>query len=99
MERPKTASERRRRQTSRWFDCRTHRCAGAKRLQGIRSDPRRTRGDGRRHQGFQGRHDLGDRTMSRPDTPFPRHWLYYIALKILLVAGAIALVLKLYGMW
>ena len=26
--------------------------------------------------------------MSRPDTPFPRHWLYYIALKILLIAGA-----------
>jgi hypothetical protein len=35
--------------------------------------------------------------MSRPDTPFPRHWLYYIALKILLLAGAVAL--KLYGMW
>jgi hypothetical protein len=32
--------------------------------------------------------------MSRPDTPFPRHWLYQ-ALKILLIAGAVALVLKL----
>jgi hypothetical protein len=37
--------------------------------------------------------------MSRPDTPFPRHWLYYIVLKIALLAGAVALVLKLYGMW
>ncbi len=37
--------------------------------------------------------------MKRPDTPFPRHWLYYIALKILLLCAAVALVLKLYGMW
>ncbi len=37
--------------------------------------------------------------MSRPDTPFPKHWLYYIVLKILLIAAAVALVLKLYGMW
>lgn len=37
--------------------------------------------------------------MKRPDTPFPRHWTYYIALKIALLAGAVALVLKLYGMW
>lgn len=37
--------------------------------------------------------------MSRPDTAFPRHWLCYIALKILLIAGAVALVLKLYGRW
>ncbi len=37
--------------------------------------------------------------MSRPDTPFPKHWLYYIVLKILLIAAAIALALKLYGMW
>lgn len=30
--------------------------------------------------------------MKKPDTPFPRHWLYYIALKlvVLLVAAAIA---------
>jgi len=42
---------------------------------------------------------LGDCAMSRPDSPFPKHWLYYIALKILLIAGAVALVLRLYGMW
>lgn len=37
--------------------------------------------------------------MKRPDTPFPRHWLYYIVLKILLLAAAVAIALKLYGMW
>ena len=37
--------------------------------------------------------------MKRPDTPFPRHWLYYIAIKILLIVGAVALALKLYGVW
>jgi hypothetical protein len=42
---------------------------------------------------------MGDRLMTKPDTPFPKHWLYYIALKIVLIAGAVALALKLYGMW
>jgi len=37
--------------------------------------------------------------MTRPDTPFPKHWLYYIALKIVVIAAALALVLKYYGMW
>ena len=35
--------------------------------------------------------------MSKPDTPFPKHWIYYIAIKWLLIAGAIALALKLIG--
>ncbi len=37
--------------------------------------------------------------MKRPDTPFPRHWLYYIVLKVVIIAAAVAVVLKLYGMW
>lgn len=37
--------------------------------------------------------------MKRPDTPFPRHWLYYIALKIAIIAAAVALVLKYYEFW
>lgn len=37
--------------------------------------------------------------MKRPETPFPRHWLYYIALKLVLIAVAVAVVLKLYGFW
>ncbi|CCD83819.1 conserved protein of unknown function [Bradyrhizobium sp. ORS 285] len=37
--------------------------------------------------------------MKRPDTPFPRHWLYYIVIKLAVIAGAVALVTKLYGTW
>jgi hypothetical protein len=33
--------------------------------------------------------------MKKPDTPFPRHWLYYIAIKFLVLAGAAALALTL----
>ena len=29
--------------------------------------------------------------MKRPDTPFPRHWLYYITLKIAVIAAAIVI--------
>ncbi len=32
--------------------------------------------------------------MNPPDTPFPKHWLHYVALK----TGAVALALKLQGM-
>ncbi len=37
--------------------------------------------------------------MKKPDTPFPRHWLYYIALKIVVIAVALALALKYYDFW
>jgi hypothetical protein len=42
---------------------------------------------------------MGDRAMSRPDTPFPKHWRYYIMLKWLVIAAAIALALKLFGVF
>ena len=42
---------------------------------------------------------LGDPAMEKPDTPFPRHWLYYIAIKLMLLAGAVVLVLRLYDVW
>lgn len=29
--------------------------------------------------------------MTKPDTPFPRHWLYYIVLKWAVIAAAILL--------
>lgn len=35
----------------------------------------------------------------KPDTPFPQRWMYYIAIKWLLIAGAIALATKLVGYW
>ena len=31
--------------------------------------------------------------MDKPNTPFPRHWLYYIALKYVVIAAAILLAL------
>jgi hypothetical protein len=37
--------------------------------------------------------------MKRPDTPFPRHWRYYIALKLIVIVAAIALVTRYYGLW
>jgi hypothetical protein len=35
--------------------------------------------------------------MSRPDTPFPKHWRYYIVLKWAVIAAAIVLALTLLG--
>lgn len=37
--------------------------------------------------------------MTKPDTPFPKHWLYYIVLKIALLAVAVALTTKYFGLW
>jgi uncharacterized membrane protein len=31
--------------------------------------------------------------IDRPDTPFPRHWLYYIALKYAVLAAAVVVAL------
>ena len=36
--------------------------------------------------------------MEKPDTPFPRHWLYYIVLKLALIAVAVVLALYVYGL-
>jgi hypothetical protein len=36
--------------------------------------------------------------MKRPDTPFPRHWFYYIALKLVLIAAAVLVALYVYGL-
>ncbi len=37
--------------------------------------------------------------MSRPDTPFPKRWRYYIVLKWAVIAAALILVLKLFGVF
>jgi hypothetical protein len=37
--------------------------------------------------------------MKRPDTPFPKHWLYYIILKFAVIALAIVLVLYFFGIF
>jgi hypothetical protein len=31
--------------------------------------------------------------MSKPDTPFPRHWLYYIIVKYAVIAAAVLITL------
>jgi hypothetical protein len=31
--------------------------------------------------------------MKRPDTPFPKHWFYYIAVKYTVIASAILIAL------
>lgn len=37
--------------------------------------------------------------MTAPDTSFPKRWLYFIVLKIVVIAAVVALVLKTYGMF
>jgi hypothetical protein len=37
--------------------------------------------------------------MSRPDTPFPKHWRYYIVLKWLVIVAAVVLASKLFGVF
>jgi hypothetical protein len=37
--------------------------------------------------------------MTKPDTPFPRHWRYYIFIKWSVIIVAILLVLKLLGVF
>jgi hypothetical protein len=34
--------------------------------------------------------------MRPPETPFPRHWLYYIVIKIVVIVGAVVIALKYY---
>lgn len=36
--------------------------------------------------------------MKKPDTPFPRHWLYYIVLKFVVIAVAVALAVYVFGL-
>jgi hypothetical protein len=35
----------------------------------------------------------------KPETPFPKHWRYYITLKWALIAAALVIALKLFGVW
>jgi hypothetical protein len=42
---------------------------------------------------------MGDRAVSRPDTPFPKHGRYYIVLKWVVIAAAVVIALKLFGVF
>ena len=37
--------------------------------------------------------------MTKPETPFPKHWRYYIFIKWGLIIAAILLVLKFFGVF
>jgi len=37
--------------------------------------------------------------MSKPDTPFPKHWRYYIFIKWAGIIAAIVLALRLFGVF
>ncbi len=37
--------------------------------------------------------------MTKPDTPFPKHWRYYIVVKWLVIAAAVVIALKLFGVF
>jgi hypothetical protein len=35
--------------------------------------------------------------MKQPETPFPRHWIYYVALKIMILVIGLAIALWVFG--
>ena len=37
--------------------------------------------------------------MTRPDTPFTKHWRYYIFIKWALIVAAVVLALRLFGVF
>ena len=37
--------------------------------------------------------------MSKPDTPFPKHWRYYIFIKWSVIIAAVLLAAKLFGVF
>jgi hypothetical protein len=37
--------------------------------------------------------------MTQPETRFPRHWIYYIVIKVVVIAAAVAVALKFLGYW
>jgi hypothetical protein len=37
--------------------------------------------------------------MDKPDTPFPKHWRYYIFIKWTLIVAAVVLALRLFGVF
>jgi hypothetical protein len=35
----------------------------------------------------------------RPDTPFPRHWIYYIAIKLAVIVLGVLAASRYFGWW
>ena len=42
---------------------------------------------------------MGDCARTKPETPFPKHWRYDVAIEWLLIAGALVLALNVFGAW
>jgi hypothetical protein len=42
---------------------------------------------------------MGGGAMSKSDTPFAKHRTYYIVLKWVVIAAAVAVALKFFGVW
>src|SRR5437868_5055729 len=102
MEGPEGTGERHRSRAGRAPDLRPRRGARPQGFWRVRPHPRRTRRHGRRAEGRQGRRrqagdDMGDGVMTKPDTPFPKHWRYYIFIKWAVIVAAALLVLNLFG--
>lgn len=36
--------------------------------------------------------------MKRPETPFPKHWIYYVLLKIVVLIAVVLIALQLQGL-
>ena len=37
--------------------------------------------------------------MTKPDTPFPKHWLYYIVLKYAVIVAAVLIAFYIVSQW
>jgi hypothetical protein len=42
---------------------------------------------------------MGDRVMEKPDTPFPKHWRYYLFIKWALIVAAVVRALRVVGVF
>ena len=42
---------------------------------------------------------MGYRAMTKPETPFPKHWRYYILIKWAVIVAAVVLVARLFGVF
>ena len=76
----------RQRQRSRFLPETRFRAADAEHKNGRRRMARQ------HHDGKEARRE-GEGAMTKPDTPFPRHWLYYIILKYGVIAAAVLITL------
>jgi hypothetical protein len=49
------------------------------------------------HAVYRREQEEGKPMMDKPETPFPRHWLYYIIIKLVVIVLAVAAALRYFG--